>query len=361
MWRNGRAYVLLEQGTPSDGLGASKKVANKAGEVETNVDPLDGDPEWEVEVEEKNEELPPEHYARQALSRDELAMALRPIIGDAEGRTYVAVEPAYDIADAALAMSPDEELVVEGQSFEPPEKKAQLIFGGDDRVVAPNSNPYRWMVHFSNNCSGVFIGWHTIITAAHCVYNPVTNAHKTPFTLTVFKQGSSSTGLGQIYIPNAGVGNGIAVPSGFDNDTESGDKAWDFAVIDLTGYAVSPTGWNGYSVNYGGSSMKMYGWPRSGTGDNIVLCPGKTTNGWLCGMSGAGEVSDYRLESWEIDASRGQSGGPWLKSTNHTIGVHTGWREYVDIFKCGFICRRNYGRRLDSTFFSYIQANSADL
>lgn len=349
LWRNGRGFVRLEPGEIQSIGSDTQLEGGDSGE----------EPETLVETGDSAESFPAEHYARQAMSREELAYALRPIVGDGKGNTYIAQEPAYDIADAILAMSPDDEFLVDGQSVEvPDDKSTQAIFGADNRTIAPNSNPYRWMVHFSTHCSGVFIGWHTIVTAAHCVFDPATDDWKVPITLTVNRQGPNSSGLGQIYLLHENVGGGISIPAGFD-DNGAGNRAWDFAVIDLTGHAVSPSGWNGYWVNYGGSSLKLYGYPRPGPGG--TLCPGKTVGAWLCGMSGNGEINDFRLESWDIDSSIGQSGGPWLANTNHTVGVHTGYREYHDLFKCGLdSCKRAYSRRLDSVFWNFIVAESAD-
>ena len=66
------------------------------------------------------------------------------------------------------------------------------------------------------------------------------------------------------------------------------------------------------------------------------------------------------LESAFIETDEGQSGGPWLFA-GRVAATHIGGREYFDLFRCGFdSCKRNYGRRFDSSYLAFLQATSFD-
>lgn len=67
-------------------------------------------------------------------------------------------------------------------------------------------------------------------------------------------------------------------------------------------------------------------------------------------MSGAAYLNGNWVETEHIDSSGGQSGGPWHFS-GLLAATHIGYREYFDLFRCGFdVCRRNFGRRIDAVF-----------
>lgn len=300
----------------------------------------------EVEGEGLNEILPAEHYARKELTDVELAEALRAITPGPDGRAYISKDINYKSAKDALAMDPLKPLLFEGEEARSLGGKmhSQIIFGSDDRVKPPQTSPYKWMVRIQSNfgsCSGVWIGHHTILTAAHCVYDPLTNQFSTGNSFMTYTDGEFW------YMKNKDVSGRIVIPASYDNNTGVGDPRWDFAVVNVKGLYQSPTGWNGFIVNHSGDRYGLYGYGHGCTN--------------LCGMKGSGYVNDYRIESSEIDASGGTSGAPWLASSNHTVGVLRGGRTYFDFVRCGFsLCKRNYGRRLDSVVWSFVQAHSED-
>jgi hypothetical protein len=147
---------------------------------------------------------------------------------------------------------------------------------------------------------------------------------------------------------------GIAVPQGW---LWNEDRFYDFAVFDFTNCGSMPTSQTGYSgvfVNWGGGSSKVYGYPGSG-------CPGGGQYPSLCGHSGTSWLDGgWRLSSDNIDATEGQSGGPWMTSTNYVAATHIGSRW----FSCGVLnlstCRRNYGRRVDSLYWSFVQGYAVE-
>jgi hypothetical protein len=72
-------------------------------------------------------------------------------------------------------------------------------------------------------------------------------------------------------------------------------------------------------------------------------------------------VYDGRRETWNIDQTSGQSGGPSVRSTGHFIGVAKGYYEYNNFWHCGFdACKRNIGKVLDNAFFDFVAVHSPD-
>lgn len=134
---------------------------------------------------------------------------------------------------------------------------------------------------------------------------------------------------------------------------------WDFAVIEFgAGARPAPmvsVGWNGFAVNgFSEGTAKIYGYP-GGSG-----CPHTNDSQRLCGTSGAAYTNGSYLETREIDASPGQSGGPWLRSSNHMVGINTAEVVYYDLWRCGGWCVRNMARRLDGVVWGWIQTWSPD-
>jgi V8-like Glu-specific endopeptidase len=301
-------------------------------------------------------------------SRDELADALRPAIATRHG-IYLAKEPAWAAADAVLQGRFAPELIDvlpregEGRPHVEPEggMVSRAIIGSDGRtrVVDTQAAPYRNIVKlqlYSGNtyrgwCSGSYIGPWTLITAAHClvfsntdridriVFEPARNGGVLPYGSYDCRLDDASTNNDYLW----------SVPNGY---LIGQNESLDYAVLDTFPCHSAPNWFSGYAANTGNTTYSMHGY-TSGT------CPGAPgPDNYMCGMSGSAYLNDWRIETEHIDSMGGQSGGPWygwFNGAHKPAGVHVGYREYFDLFRCGFdMCRRNFARRIDAAFNTFI-------
>lgn len=301
-------------------------------------------------------------------SREELADKLRPVLAGADGNVYLAREPAWDAADAVLDSGAESFAVDlldrsgEGRpSIEPADETAfRQIIGSDGRsyvantMAAPHNAIVKLELYTGNTyrgfCTGSYIGPWTLITAGHCL---------------VF---SNTDRVNRIVFQPAR--NGPALPYGqfdcrLDDGNSSNDYLWsvpagyytgqagqlDYAVIDTWPCHGAPAWFGGYQANAGNSTFSTHGYP----GDTCPGAPGPMN--YQCGMSGPATINDWRMETQHIDTMGGQSGMPWYRTYDiaRPIGTHVGYREYFDLWKCGFdVCRRNFARRIDNAFNQFI-------
>ncbi len=303
-------------------------------------------------------------------SREALADKLRPVIatGEGQGEVYIASEPAWAAADVVLA---GDELPF---SVEPVEREGRpttepavddgfrAIFGSDNRHYVPNTgySPFNAIarLHMFHNgvdegtCTGVYIGPWTLITAAHClVYTDTQRANRIIFE-PARAGGTLPYGSFDCRLDDASTSNDYlwSVPSGFYTGQ---DANFDYAVIDTFPCHSAPANMPGYQANEPSGNFYLYGY----SGDT---CPG-APNGqpYNCGMSGSAYPNGVWMESQSIDATDGQSGGPWFRYFSGTgykpVGTHTGYIEYFDLFRCGFEnCKRNAARRIDNAYSQFI-------
>lgn len=320
-------------------------------------------------------------------SESQLAEALKTVVLTGDGRLLREKAPASELARIAKQPS-DVEQVFDGQSglaaaLEAADSKdAEHIFGSpgnigtsDNRTIPSQAAPWNQIVHISSGCSGMYMGDRTLITAAHCV---VANngSRRSGLVVTPYRKGSGSGSSNAPYGQHTVASTSqIRVPAGYftaqdaardaghiaPNGTvyDEGMMPFDFAVIEFAAGArpapMAAVGWNGFAVNgFSSGTAKVYGYPGSG-------CPGSTIVPRLCGMDGSAYTNGVYLETDNIDVTGGQSGGPWLRSSNHMVGHYIAEVSYFDFARCGFSnCQRNVARRLDNTVWSWVQTSSPD-
>ena len=208
-------------------------------------------------------------------------------------------------------------------------------------------------------CTGTYIGPWTFITAGHCLrMSDGTVARRITFNAA---RNGASFPFGSIACANDDASRTndffAAIPAGF---AASADSNFDFAVIDTypchsaQRWLGMPASNQGVLVNSGDTTYSLHGYPGP-------ACPGAPGgNDYNCGMSGPAYVNGNWIETADIDADHGQSGGPW-HTGGRVAATLIGYREYFDLFRCGFdVCRRTFGRRIDTAYKSFLDAIAYD-
>lgn len=295
------------------------------------------------------------------LTRDDLAQALRPVLSTPLG-AKIARQPAWGAADAVLRSGQQVLAYEPGKVSADPPVGISAVIGADGRsrvtntTIAPFSSVVQLLIFVDggwSQCTGTYVGPWTVLTAGHCLrasdgsvarritFNPARNGSTLPF-------GSFACRNDDAVSTNDYL---AAIPAAF---ASSADSNFDFAVIDTFPCHVAqrwlgqPASNAGLWVNAGNTTYTLHGYPA-------MQCPG-APGGWdyNCGMSGAAYLNGNWVETEHIDSSGGQSGGPWHFS-GRLAATHIGYREYFDLFRCGFdVCRRNFGRRIDAVFKQFI-------
>jgi glutamyl endopeptidase len=188
------------------------------------------------------------------------------------------------------------------------------IIGTDDRTLETS---LKGVVNINNYVTGFVIGEHTILTAAHCVYNKEEQTAKTGLKLYLYDNGSydnasvTATPV-QIHIPGEYV--------------ENSTRDYDYAIItvkeDLSDYM---------SFNLGvarsiavGKTVKVTG--RGGSGDEDSGVNKDLIDVMSTGSGTIATFTNYRV-NYTVDTIGGDSGAPvyYTKDgVNTVIGIHRG-------------------------------------
>lgn len=310
-------------------------------------------------------------------SRDELANELRGV-RLVDGYEYLVDAPDYAMADRILAgiEGPTETRPSHDEGMDDiTSREPRGLNGADNRAyVGTNlSFPYRPLVFSEVGCSGTMIGPHTMVTAAHCVYDTDVNAWLRVWDSVQAKERwpRFATGVdGRDVVP---VPNGwqqcydVTIPIGWVNQVSNNAAAaaeYDYAVVDFfSRCGVRPgdaSGWLGTNVAGEGTieaeGQLAYGYPQTALGVVRYTSSPPTMEAEIWGMSmGPGQLwidaPAYQLK-YNHDTTGGQSGmGVWY------IEDGSGW-VFLDGIHRGDGGAFNIGRRWDWTVRNFVEAYS---
>jgi V8-like Glu-specific endopeptidase len=221
-----------------------------------------------------------------------------------EDRDYYVFNPKSGKMVDAYTLDADDAPTITSSSA-----STRTIIGDDDRTL---ETTLKGVVNIGNYGTGFVIGEHTILTAAHCMYDYEKKAIITNSTFYLYDNGSydnasvTATPV-QIHIPGEYV--------------ENGTRDYDYAIItvkeDLSDYM---------SFNLGvarstavGDEIKVTGNGWGGTGVNTDLIGVMST-----GVGDILTVSDYYV-TYTADTIGGDSGAPLYYTkdgVNTVIGIH---------------------------------------
>lgn len=299
------------------------------------------------------------------------------------GREYISA-PDYEMAQWILTAKVSGRVVKPSEISEPPEPtREKACCGTDGRFETTVYNDYSRVGLSEVGCTVGFISSNVGITAAHCLYDTVANAW-----LSVKH---TSVGAGEIpyYRRQTSVGtmgpvltcHNATLSSGWAAATSNGDVAHDYAVIDFSkdefgGTCPNTTpiaNWNGlairddselesaglWGVGYPGW-VHLSGGSVNGPGRTFMLTRLNGTWGYSTIIDGVSmfaangvwvNVAGTQIQHL-ADATQGDSGRPmldYITSGNYQVGIHSG-------VSAGDA--ENLDRRIDSTVWAFIQANS---
>ena len=256
------------------------------------------------------------------------------------------------------------------------EREGRAVFGADGRVYKSNNTsfPYRTFTFSEVGCTGTIIGPGTMVTAAHCVYDTVSNAWLQVWDPT-FPNGSGGVGANRWprWAPGVDGRDATGAPYGWQqcydvtipgayvsetSQTSANARLYDYAVLDFTTRCgVRPgdsTGWMGTWIYSEASieslTVNIYGYPSTAAGASRYHGSVPNKFGEIWGMSGSVYIDSPTTKlKTTIDTSGGQSGASyWVNDTDwRVIGIHHGAEGTY-----------NSARRFDADVFNFFDANS---
>ncbi len=295
--------------------------------------------------------MPQRTWSRTRVRVATTALVAVAVVAGAAGATAAPASPGS--APGASAAQPGLP-VAPGVAAGPGERGAPEVVLGDDTrqpVAHPRNFPHGaigllrpvWSGGHYTSCTGFMVGPHTVLTAAHCLYDA---PHGGKPNYVQFQAAKFSTGL---YLMQCIAHNhaNMLVPQSFIDSPNTGD---DLAALEVgsctdgSGFPNDPidlTGWMGFAPDdLTGDTVKISGYPDDHE-DTM--------------MTGHGPVrrTSSRILNYRIDTTQGQSGSPVFARFDpegaaprgwYAIGVHSGGLRSADANWAARIAGGNYNR-----------------
>jgi trypsin len=331
------------------------------------------------------------------MSEADLAEAMTPVrVQSGDPTLYRGTRPAVEVAHAIKTG----QLLGQGSSAgalpseTTPGLKLDYLFQTSDPGAPSKQDsrfdestlgyPFTTMVFLSDWCSGTYVGPHTLVTAAHCLYSATKSPLWTNLTFTPMAKGKNATvtsaPFGSYGPPGSGVCYDAWFPSGWANNPTDG--TWDYATVDFRpcgNPTIARTGWMGITPNATVNwTLNVSGYPNWYlVGSNGLPNPANSSTpgaspgcGWganpagdfpfLCGESwvSGSYWSGIKLETNTISLSPGDSGGPWWESIGSASAQLIGITTAEVSYSCGFLnlstCYSNEASGITTTVWNFI-------
>lgn len=274
------------------------------------------------------------------------AASPRPTASRAE--VSATTRPAPGLPQAPIAAPPSSPEAATGAP--------EVVIDGDDRerVAHVRSSPHGMigsiLVRFNgqyDRCTGAFVGPNTILTAAHCLYDP-DRGGKADYIKFLAAESPADAGYIECVVRNQ---ENMRVPQAFIADPS--DENNDFGVIKPPQCHLPATpnsavniidyvGWFGWTgADRAGQLAELAGYPKEV--DDVAQ------NGQMWFHEARIVKTQPQLIQYRMDASSGQSGAPVFDRLStpvpgwYVIGVHVGGGRVLTL---NGIQKRNWGPRL---------------